>query len=621
MTNKQYNKDSISILSDLKHIQERPQLYIGEAQTPQHLLIEMIDNALDEVQAGHSKELIVTIDTKKNSYEVRDYGRGIPHGKKKMENGEEKEVLEVLLTKSHSGGKFNNDAYSVSSGLNGLGMTITNALSKKFEVTSYRDGKYVKATAGGTTDVQIEYGNLQKKNGTKAFFIPNKKYFQSPNIPIDFILNKCRIASALGFRARLIVDKEELDTNYSIYDLMSDDNFSDYLKIPDFTVESSIGEKLKVALKYTNDTKDKYFGFTNLLNNSMGGTHIAELSKSIISVWKELIDKNKNIRPELELKDSDFLVGLRGVCAVFISKPEFSSQTKEKLVNNKKYFEELFELFKKQFYKYLRSNIDIANKLVKRFEEYRRSQNNLLNKKELSSIIKINEDSEGENIRRRSVVSKLVECTSKKRENTELFIVEGDSALGPYRSVRNKDTQAILPLKGKILNITEKSVKEAIQNKEICDIANSIGCGIGSQCNANKSRYDKIIISADADPDGLQINCLVLSVFVNLFPDMVKKGRVYVSVPPLYCWGDKPENYGWCNKIEDVPSGVKNMHRFKGLGEMNPLQLYHFLVNPETRNTMQIEYPSNLEEFNSILGTSEGKNKLLKDLGIVVNNL
>ena len=620
MANKQYNKDSISILSDLKHIQERPGLYIGEAQTPQHLLIEMIDNALDEVQAGHSKELIVTIDTKKNSYEVRDYGRGIPHGKKKLENGEEKEVLEVLLTKSHSGGKFNNDAYSVSSGLNGLGMTITNALSKKFEVTSYRDGKYVKAIAGGTTDVQIEYGNLQKRNGTKAFFIPNKKYFQSSNIPIDFILNKCRIASALGFRARLIVDKEELDTNYSMYDLMSDDNFSDYLKIPDFTVESSMGEKLKVALKYTNDTKDKYFGFTNLLNNGMGGTHIAELSKSIISVWKELIDKNKNIRPELELKDSDFLVGLRGVCAVFISKPEFSSQTKEKLVNNKKYFEELFELFRKQFYKYLRSNIDIANKLVKRFEEYRRSQNNLLNKKELSSIIKVNEDSEGENIRRRSIVSKLVECTSKKREGTELFIVEGDSALGPYRSVRNKDTQAILPLKGKILNITEKSVKEAIQNKEICDIANSIGCGIGSQCNANKSRYDKIIISADADPDGLQINCLVLSVFVNLFPDMVKKGRVYVSVPPLYCWGDKPENYEWCNKIEDVPSGVKNMHRFKGLGEMQNSQLYHFLVNPKTRNVMQIEYPSNLEEFNKILGTSEGKNELLKNLGIVINN-
>ena len=143
MSTKQYNKDSIAILSDLKHIQERPGRYIGEAQTPQHLLIEMIDNALDEVQAGHSKEIIITIDTIKNSYEVRDYGRGIPHGKKVMENGEEKEVLEVLLTKSHSGGKFNNDAYSVSSGLNGLGMTITNALSELFEVTSYRDGKYV----------------------------------------------------------------------------------------------------------------------------------------------------------------------------------------------------------------------------------------------------------------------------------------------------------------------------------------------------------------------------------------------------------------------------------------------------------------------------------------------
>lgn len=569
MSTKQYNKDSIAILSDLKHIQERPGLYIGEAQTPQHLLIEMIDNALDEVQAGHSKEIIITIDTTKNSYEVRDYGRGIPHGKKVMENGEEKEVLEVLLTKSHSGGKFNNDAYSVSSGLNGLGMTITNALSELFEVTSYRDGKYVKAIAGGTSDVKIEYGELKKRNGTRAYFIPNKKYFQSPIVPIDFILNKCRIASALGFRARLIVDKEELDTNYSIYDLIEDNSFSDYVRIPDFVVDSSAGEKLKIALKYTNDTKDKYYGYSNLLENKMGGTHINELSKSIISVWKELLEKNKNIRPEIELKDNDFLIGIRGVCAVFISKPEFSSQTKEKLVNNRKYFEELFDLFRKQLAKYLKQNLDIAHKLIKRFEEYRKAQNALLNRKEISSLIKVNDsDEDGENIRRRSVVSKLVECTSKKRANTEMYIVEGDSALGPFRYVRNKELQAILPLRGKILNVTERSVKEAVQNKEVCDIANSIGCGIGSACDASKSRYDKIIISTDADPDGEQIACLLISLFVNLFPDMVKKGRLYMAIPPLYCWGDNPKNYGWTNDITRMPANVKQYSRFKGLGEM-----------------------------------------------------
>ena len=620
MSTKQYNKDSIAILSDLKHIQERPGLYIGEAQTPQHLLIEMIDNALDEVQAGHSKEIIITRDTTKNSYEVRDYGRGIPHGKKVMENGEEKEVLEVLLTKSHSGGKFNNDAYSVSSGLNGLGMTITNALSELFEVTSYRDGKYVKAIAGGTSDVKIEYGELKKRNGTRAYFIPNKKYFQSPIVPIDFILNKCRIASALGFRARLIVDKEELDTNYSIYDLMEDNSFSDYVRIPDFVVDSSAGEKLKIALKYTNDTKDKYYGYSNLLENKIGGTHINELSKSIISVWKELLEKNKNIRPEIELKDNDFLIGIRGVCAVFISKPEFSSQTKEKLVNNRKYFEELFDLFRKQLAKYLKQNLDIAHKLIKRFEEYRKAQNLLLNRKEISSLIKVNDsDEDGENIRRRSVVSKLVECTSKKRANTEMYIVEGDSALGPFRYVRNKNTQAILPIRGKILNVTERSIKEAVQNKEVCDIANSIGCGIGNACDASKSRYDKIIISTDADPDGEQIACLLISLFVNLLPDIVKAGRLYMAIPPLYCWGDNPKNYGWTNDITKIPASIKNYHRMKGLGEMENSQLYHFLVNPETRNIVQVEYPSDLKAFNRILGSTEGKNELLKELGIIAN--
>lgn len=616
---KEYNAESIKVLGDLSHIQIRPGMYIGEANDPRQLISEIIDNAIDEVQAGFSKEAIVKVDTKANSYEVRDYGRGIPHGKKKMENGEEKEILEVLMTKSHSGGKFDNSSYNYSSGLNGLGMTITNALSKYLEIISYRGGKYVKALAGGTNDVKLDYGNLQKKDGTKVTFIPNKKYFHSPTIPTDFILKRCRIASALGFRVRLIVDKEELDTNYSIFDLMKEDGLSTYLDIPEIECENSSHEKLKVALRYTSDTADKYYGYTNLLDNSMGGTHITELSKAIIAVWKDIIDKNRNIKPEVELKDKDFLLGLRGVCAVFISKPEFSSQTKEKLVNNKKYFEELFDLFKKQFAKYLRQNLDKANLLIKRFEEYRKAQNNLLNRKEISSLIKVNEDGDNENIRRRSVVSKLVECTSKKRSGTELFIVEGDSALGPYRFVRNKDTQAILPLRGKILNITEKSVKEAVQNKEICDLANSLGCGIGPACDANKSRYDKVIISADADPDGLQISCLVLSVFVNMFPDMVKKGRVYVSIPPLYCWGDKPGEYGWCSKIEDVPAGVKNMHRFKGLGEMQDSQLYYFLVDPKTRNVLQVEYPSDLAKFNEILGTSEGKNKLMKELGIIVN--
>lgn len=621
MANKQYTSDNIKVLNDIEHIQLRSGMYIGEANDPRSLFSEMFDNAMDEVSAGHSTELVVDTDTKENRYTVHDFGRGIPHGKKKLENGEEKEVLEVLMTIANSGGKFDNNSYNYSAGLNGVGMTVTNALSEEFKVRSRRGGKYVEVITHGSADVEVKKGTTSELQGTSASFIPNKKYFHSVKIPHDFILSRCKIASALGFRARCIIDGEEQNTDCTIFDLIKeeDNKISTYVDIPTIEVKNDLGESMKVALRYTSDTKDRYFGYTNLLANYLGGTHIQCLSKTIVSTWETLLNKHKNLKPAVDLKPSDYLVGLRGICAVFISHPEFSSQTKEKLVVNKAYFDSLMEAFSKSLIKYLTANIDVAQQLVKRFEEYRIAQNALLSRKEISSLIKINEDS-GDNIRRRSVVSKLVECTSRKRDDTELFIVEGDSAMGPYLYVRDKATQAVLPIRGKILNTTYKDLKEVIQNKEICDIANSIGCGIGGQCDASKSRYERVIISADADPDGLQINCLVLAVFINLFPDMVKQGRVYVSLPPLYCWGKSAKDYGWCNKVEDIPVTAKDVHRFKGLGEMNDDQLYYFLVDKNTRNVMQIEYPSDIDEFNKILGTSEGKGNLLKDLGIILNN-
>lgn len=617
----QYDANSIKVLSDIKHMQTRAGMYIGEAVDPRQLLSEVFDNAIDEVQAGFSKELVVNIDTVNNIYTVRDYGRGIPHGKKTLEDGSQMEVLEVLITKANSGGKFDNNSYNYSSGLNGLGLTITNALSNYIDITSYRKGKYVSVHSEAGENNKLTKGNSNEHDGTLVIFQPNKEYFHNETIPVEFILNRCKIASALGFRARLFVDNVEQKTDATVFDLITEDDnkISIYHDFSIIEVENDYEEKMKVALRYTSDTKDRYFGYTNLLNNSMGGTHIQCLSKIIIEGWKEFIDNHKNLRPLVDLKDNDYLVGLRAVCAVFISKPEFSSQTKEKLVVNKKYFDELMNKYKKQFKKYLETNIDIANQLIRRFEEYRISQNNLLSRKEISSLIKINDDS-SDNIRRRSIVSKLRECTSKKRDNTELFIVEGDSAMGPYLNVRNKELQAVLPLRGKILNVTGKDIKDCVKNNEICDIANGMGCGIGPGCDANKSRYERVIISADADPDGLQINCLVLSLFINLFPDMVKQGRVYVSLPPLYGWGDNPSNYGWCNKVEDIPDGV-TAHRYKGLGEMNDPELYYYLVDPQTRNLMQIDYPSDIDAFNKILGTSQGKNELMKQLGILEGNI
>lgn len=618
---KQYTSENIKVLNDIEHIQLRSGMYIGEANDPRSLFSEMFDNAMDEVAAGHSTELIVDIDTKENRYTVHDFGRGIPHGKKTLENGEEKEVVEILMTVANSGGKFDNSSYNCSAGLNGVGMTVTNALSETFTIRTRRKGKYIQATTHGSAEVELTRGKTSEHNGTSASFIPNKKYFHSVKIPHEFIITRCKIASALGFRARCVIDSEEVDTNCTIFDLIreEDSKVVTYVDIPTIEVENAVGETMKVALRYTSDTKDRYFGYTNLLSNYLGGTHVQCLTKAIVSTWEALLSKYKNLRPAVDLKPSDYLVGLRGICAVFIAHPEFSSQTKEKLVVNKAYFNELMDAFSKSLAKYLTNNIEVAQQLIKRFEEYRIAQNALLSRKEISSLIKINEDSM-DNIRRRSVVSKLVECTSKKRAGTELFIVEGNSALGPYLYVRDQETQAVLPLRGKILNTTGKDLKEAIQNKEICDIANSIGCGIGAQCDASKSRYEKIIISSDADEDGKQIACLVIALFVNLFPDIIKQGKLFVSVPPLFCWGDTPSNYGSCNKLEDIPPEVKHFHRMKGLGEMQNEQVEYYLVNKKTRHLLQIEFPSDVDEFNKIMGTSEGKGSLLKDLGIVISN-
>lgn len=616
-----YNENSIKVLDDIEHMRLRKGMYIGEAIDPRQLLSEIFDNAIDEVQAGFSPELIVNVNTDTNTYSVRDFGRGIPHGKKKLSDNSEKEIIEILITKANSGGKFDNSSYNYSSGLNGLGLTITNALSNNIKIISYRNKKFVSAIAYGSSDVELEYGvNKNEPNGTYVEFTPNPAMFTNKKIPIEFIADRCKVASALGFKSRLFVDNTEINTDASIYDLIKDDNLelSEYVRIPEIDVESESHEKMKVAIKYMSDTNDKYFGYTNLLTNHLGGTHVSELSKTIINVWERFIKDHKKIKLDVELKPNDYLIGLRAVCAVFISKPEFSSQTKEKLVVNKKYFESMMSMFSDHLYDYLESNIIVAQQLIKRFEEYRIAQNTLLSRKEISSLIKINEDPSS-NIRRRSVVSKLVECTSRNRDECELFLVEGDSALGPYLYTRDKSKQAILPLRGKILNVTNKSIKQAVQNSEICDIANSIGCGIGPNCDSKKSRYDKIIISADADMDGKHIASLVLSLFVNMFPDIVKSGRLYVTIPPLYSWGDNPKNFGYCNNINDIPKNVKNVHRFKGLGEMQNSELLYYLVDPSTRNIIQVEYPTDISEFNKILGTSSGKLDLLKNLGVIIN--
>lgn len=610
-----YTKESIKVLDDLSHIRQRSGMYIGDAVDPRHLFSEALDNALDEIQNGYGDCVKVVVDTKENSYKIEDNGRGIPQGEKTLEDGSKIETVKLVCTKSFAGGKFNNNDYALRSGLHGLGLTIINALSKTLTIISHRDGKKVLYE---TSNDLIKREKIKKNiHGTVINFIPNGQYFQSPIIPKEHLIERCRIANAFGMKTSLIIDDEEIDVSASMYDLLPQDS-NDVKIYQDLPLISSSdnnhSEHLEILIRYTSDTSDRYRGYTNLLYNSLGGTHVNITStKIIVEAWEEVIKKLK-IKTEVPLRKSDYLVGLRCVVAAFISDPEFSSQTKEKLTTSKKSLEDFSGSCQRKLVKLLCESPGVSKALIKRFEEYRLSQNKLLARKEISSLIKISNDNPN-SIRRRSIVPKLVECTSKSRKDTELFILEGDSAAGGAARARNKELQAVLPLRGKILNITFKSPKDAVKSQEICDICNAIGCGLGAQCDSSRSRYDRIIIVADADPDGLQIVALVINVFVNMMPDIVKSGRLFVALPPLYGWYENSE-YKFSNNKSDIPSG-KIFTRYKGIGEMDDDEFFETCMNPETRKLIQIDYPSDINKFNKILGTSTGKAELLTNLGII----
>ncbi len=613
----EYNENNIQVLSDIDHIKLRRGMYIGEAETAFQLFSEILDNSLDELGEGHGEEIKVIIDTKLNKYTIVDQGRGIPIGIKTLETGEKKEILEVICTKANSSGKFNTNSYKYSAGINGLGITITNALSEYFEITTMRDGKAVTFKARFGEKESLDYFDMPKeKHGVATSFIPDPEMFKHKRIPIEKIMDRCRVASALGYRVRLAVDGEELDTNATIYDLITepDETITTYKELPVIVTENENKELMKVAIRYTSDTHDRYFGYTNMLTNYSGGTHINELSKTIISAWQEFIDKKK-IKLDVDLRPNDYLLGLRAVCAIFISQPEFSSQTKEKLVVSKDRLKDLMEGFKMKFKEVLYEDQDVTLALIKRFTEYRIAQNKLLMNKDIMSKIRINEDGSN-NIRRRSVVEKLVECTSRKREGTEIIYFEGDSAASLGKVLRNREWQSILPLRGKVLNVAGKTVKESLKSQPICDIANSAGCGIGGLCDPSKRRYEKLLVAADADPDGQQIYSLVLNVFINLFPDLVKAGAVYVILPPLYCYTLDKERY-YVDSLDEVPKNAKDLVRFKGLGEMGQDDFYNCILNPQKRKTYQVQYPTDLERFNQIMGTREAKRELLEELGIM----
>ena len=607
--NNKYDASSIKVLSDIEHIKKRKGLYIGEATHPGHLFYEIFDNAADEFMANPSNPIAISIDYDKNVYSIRDYGRGIPHGTMKLDDGTEKEVIEVIYTKLNSGGKFDNNAYKISSGLHGQGSTAVNALSKYLKATSYRDGKYVKVEFNKGIFSDLNKGVSGEKNGTEVEFSPDSEFFENPKIPKDFIVNRCKISSAFGIKTNLIIGNEKVDTEADIYSLIKEDEDISIFTKFDSKVELDNGESFVFAIEYTNDTSCRNKSYTNLIPNSQGGTHVRIFEKAFEKAWSNF--KIERILPK------DLYLGLRFVVAAFISETEFSSQTKDRLTVNKSNLEHFIDPISDKIYNFLKENDEVREVLIKRFQEHRDSLNKLMSKKEIKDWIVINEDTSG-SVRRKSVVSKLIECSSRNREGTELFIVEGDSAAGSLVQARNVKTQAIIPIRGKILNTSKfgGDLVRCVKNEEIRSISNAAGTGIGDECDSSRSRYSKYIISADADVDGLQICSLVTSMFINVLPDVVKAGLLFIANPPLYEWYDSKGNYCFTNNQNEIPSGVK-YSRNKGLGEMDPPELYQSIMNPETRILTQVKYPEDINRFNEILTSPSAKYDILYNLGLI----
>lgn len=637
--NSNYTADSIKILSDLEHIQQNPGMYIGECDTPKHLLQEAIDNAVDEVVNGYSKGFEVHINKTTAddiSYSVIDFGRGIPTGYKEI-NGKTISILEALATKSNSGGKFSSDgeekAYLYSAGVHGLGMKCITALSDEFTIKSVNDGKVgiFHSVKSEITDPVI-YIDTTDKSGTCVTFTINKdnKYFGDNQVPFEYITNKLNVYQAFGVKdIKLFLCGEDVTSIYIIANKPSDlhkhpmDNGSNAL-FADIIVENENKEKLRLIFNYISgsSTSYKFHGYTNFIYNSEGGGHVMAAQSALIKAFDKFCESRNIAKPST--MSSDYWIGLNAIVHCNIANKSFASQTKNKLITGtgatRNYFDELIDKLSEEIYQTVfEKNVGVTKALIQRIVDYRKERENRKELKGLSQYITVNQ-SETSTVRRGSVYEKLTECSSKNRDECECIMTEGDSASGGLIRTRDKKTVAVLPLRGKIKNIVGCSITDILKNKEIAGIISTMGTNILDRCDVNKLRYKEILYAGDADADGYHITNLVIALFVNLMPEIVKAGKFKLIISPLYGYQDKNGEWKPAFKFEDLPKDIikkGNFERFKGLGSLDDIHVKEFLLDKNKRKLVTVGYPSDLEEFNNIMSTSEGKRNLLTGLGLL----
>jgi DNA gyrase subunit B len=620
-----YTAENITVLEGLEAVRKRPAMYIGDVNIRglHHLVYEVIDNSIDEALAGYCNRIDVIIH-EDNSITVIDNGRGIPTD---FHEKEQRSALEVVMTVLHAGGKFDKDTYKVSGGLHGVGVSVVNALSKKLLVTVHRGGKIFQQ--------EYQYGNPMypvkvvgdtDKNGTIVTFKPDNSIFITEHYDTEILTSRLRELAYLnkGITLTLTDDREKDEQgNFLKETFFSKDGLRDFIDYLDANREKLMpepitieGEKngipIEIAMQYNTSFSENIHSYVNNINTHEGGTHLAGFRRALTRTLKSYADKTGMLsKLKFDINGDDFREGLTAIISVKVQEPQFEGQTKTKLGNNE-----------------VMGVVDqlVSELLSYYLEEHPKEAKTIVNKVILAATARHAARKARELVQRKSVLGgsglpgKLTDCSERDASLCEIYLVEGDSAGGTAKQGRDRKTQAILPLRGKILNVEKAMQYKIFDSEEIKNIFTALGVTIGTEedskaLNLEKLRYHKIIIMTDADVDGSHISTLILTFFFRYMKELIENGHVYIATPPLYlikkgqtsryCWTEEER----AQIVQDLSGNGKDsgihIQRYKGLGEMNSEQLWNTTMNPEFRTLRQVTIENGTEAdriFSMLMG-------------------
>ena len=627
--NGSYSADSIQVLEGLEAVRKRPAMYIGDISVKglHHLVCEIVDNSIDEALAGYCDHIEVTIN-EDNSITVQDNGRGIPvdyHEKEK------KSALEVAMTVLHAGGKFDKGSYKVSGGLHGVGMSCVNALSTHMTTQVFRDGKiYQQEYEIGKPLYSVKEVGVSDITGTRQQFWPDDTIFTETVYDYKILASRLRELAYLNAGLRIsLTDRRvvnEEDGSFKSEVFYSEEGLREFVRFIESSREHLIndviylnsekqGIPIEIAIMYNTGFSENVHSYVNNINTIEGGTHLAGFRRALTRTLKKYAEDSKMLeKVKVEISGDDFREGLTAVISVKVAEPQFEGQTKTKLGNNE-----------------VMGAVDqaVGEVLAYYLEEHPKEAKTIVDKVILAATARHAARKAREMVQRKSPMSggglpgKLADCSDKDPSKCELFLVEGDSAGGTAKQGRNRMFQAILPLRGKILNVEKAMYHKALESDEIRNIYTALGVTIGTEddskeANIEKLRYHKIIIMTDADVDGSHIDTLIMTFFFRYMPQIIQNGYLYIATPPLYlCKKGKVEEYCWTDAqrqkfIDTYGGGSENAihtQRYKGLGEMNAQQLWETTMDPENRMLKQVNIDNAAEAdyiFSMLMGEDVG---------------